>query len=225
MERICYTKNGFKGFGSDELKEKLAEQVKEQDFFVNFAYTDYGGDFFDKVAIEYFAKYYKENIIIEKTCYNGKNAFLFGEVAQEFWKETENYLLGFDGIEDFYFEKVNAQELEDFEYFIENELKEKYLFESEKVLDYLLTEKAGYYSITPQGLDFCWETLTNELLELGLIFSKESNLLYLFHKAEYKKEIAEYYVTTYENGNIKTLCLDEKTLSIIRQYENELQEV
>jgi len=159
-----------KSFGSDELKEELKNHVKENDFVICFAYTDYGGDFFDKIAIEYFKKYYKDNIIIEKTRYNGKNAFLFGEVAQEFWKETENYLLGFDELEEFYYQKVNEQELEDFEYFIENELKEKYLFESEKVLDYLLTEKAGYYSITPQGLDFGWETLTNELLELGLIF-------------------------------------------------------
>jgi len=31
MERICYLKNGFQGYASDELKEELKNHVKENE--------------------------------------------------------------------------------------------------------------------------------------------------------------------------------------------------
>lgn len=40
---------------------------------LNFAYTDYGGSFLD------------ENIVHEKTSWNGENAFIFGEPAKELY--------------------------------------------------------------------------------------------------------------------------------------------
>jgi len=113
----------------------------------------------------------------------------------------------------------------DFSYFL-NDIKENYVFDFSEALEYLLQEKSGYYSITPQGLDFSWNNLIEELLKNKVILTEEysKSLLYLFEKNNYEASIAEYYVTTYENGNIKSLSLDEKTLSIIREFENQVVE-
>ena len=223
MERICYTTNGFFGFGSNELKEELKSKIKENDMYINFAYTDYGGDFFDKVCIEYFIKEYPQNIIWENTVYSGKNAYVFGDIVKEFWEKQENYLLGFENLEDFYFNMEREVTENDFNYFL-NDIKNDFLFDFNFALDYLLENKSGYYSMTTQGLDFSWEDLTDELINKSIIFSKDESLLFLFLSNGYEKSIANYYVTTYENGNIKTLFLDEKTLSIIKEFENSLVE-
>lgn len=58
--------------------ESLVQEVKDKhsDIYLNFAYTDYGGSFLDKV----------ENIVHEKTSWNGENAFIFGEPAKELYE-------------------------------------------------------------------------------------------------------------------------------------------
>ena len=59
---------------------------KHSDIYLNFAYTDYGGSFLDKVIISYFKEYYPGNIVHEKTSWNGENAFIFGEPAKELYE-------------------------------------------------------------------------------------------------------------------------------------------
>lgn len=210
-----------KSFGSYELKDELKTKIKENDFVVCFAYTDYGGEFFDKVAIEYFIKNYPENTICENTIYYGKNCFLFGEVAREFWQASEDNFLNFEDLEDFYFNAINEQENEDFIYFL-NDIKNKFIFDFDKALDYLMQKKSGYYNITTQGIDFCYEDLITELLNNNIIFNEHEKLLYLFLNNNYNYDIAVYYSDTYANGNIKSLLLNEKTLAIIQEYENTL---
>lgn len=58
--------------------ESLLQEAKDKhsDIYLNFAYTDYGGSFLDKVIISYFKEYYPENIVHEKTSHNGENAFI-----------------------------------------------------------------------------------------------------------------------------------------------------
>lgn len=53
--------------------ESLVQSAKgnNSDIYLNFAYTDYGGLFLDKVII-----YYPENIVHEETSWNGENAFI-----------------------------------------------------------------------------------------------------------------------------------------------------
>jgi len=53
----------------------------------------YGGYFFDKVCIAFFAEKFPNSIVKETTYYSGENAFIFGEVAKEFEEITANYLL------------------------------------------------------------------------------------------------------------------------------------
>lgn len=87
--------------------ESLVQEAKDKhsDIYLNFAYTDYGGSFLDKVIISYFKEYYPENIVHEKTSWNGENAFIFGEPAKELYNLMKvNNVSGFDDLEDYYTE-------------------------------------------------------------------------------------------------------------------------
>lgn len=87
--------------------ESLVQEAKDKhsDIYLNFAYTDYGGSFLEKVIISYFKEYYPENIVHEKTSFNGENAFIFGEPAKELYNLMKVYnVLGFDDLEDYYTE-------------------------------------------------------------------------------------------------------------------------
>lgn len=153
-------------YASDSLLEELKEKMNQGDTVINFAFTDYGGTFFDKVCIEFFAEKHPDSIVLEDTSWSGQNAFLFGPVADEFLEASENYPLGFDGLEEFYFEKESETERESFEYFL-NDLDGYEI--AENALDTLCSEKGGYYSITTQGVDFCSSDLTEYCEQNGLI--------------------------------------------------------
>lgn len=87
--------------------ESLVQEAKEKhsNIYLNFSYTNYGGSFLDKVIISYFKEYYPENIVHEKTSWNGENAFVFGKPAKELYNlmKVDN-VLGFDDLEDYYTE-------------------------------------------------------------------------------------------------------------------------
>lgn len=89
--------------GSESLVQEA--KSKHSEIYLNFAYTDYGGSFLDKVVISYFKKYYPENIVYERTSWNGENAFIFGEPAKELYNlmKVDN-VLEFDDLEDYYTE-------------------------------------------------------------------------------------------------------------------------
>jgi hypothetical protein len=110
MEKLTYSQivTG-QGYLSQELRDSIP---KNSEHYVNFAYTDYGGDFFDKVCIEYFKENYPDNIVYEETCYYGQNAVIYGKVASDFLKETESYLLGFENIEEFFSELESKEKYE-----------------------------------------------------------------------------------------------------------------
>lgn len=56
--------NKFTYVASKSLVQEAQE--KHSDIYLNFAYTDYGGSFLDKVIISYFKEYYPGNIVHEK---------------------------------------------------------------------------------------------------------------------------------------------------------------
>lgn len=87
--------------------ESLVQEAKSKhsDIYLNFAYTNYGGSFLDKVVISYFKEFYPENIVHEKTSWNGENAFILGELAKELYDLIKTgYILGFDCLEQYYIE-------------------------------------------------------------------------------------------------------------------------
>jgi len=160
---------GGKGFASYTLRDELKEKgIADDDLVVNFAFTDYGGDFFDKVCCEYFKKNYKDNFISEKTAYFGKNGILFGDIAKRFIEETEDYLLGFEDIEDFYME-MESKEFDSFVEYVLTDSLRGYSFNKEDVENWLHENKEGYYSITTQGIDFCESDLLDEMEKADLI--------------------------------------------------------
>lgn len=154
-------------YASDNLIEELRNKTAAIDKIINFAYTDYGGSFYDKVCITYFSENYPDNIVKENTSWNGENALLFGLVAEQFAEDTENYPLP-GNLEEYYFEMAREQNREDFEYFVDD-LTRDYEFDRETVLDWITENKEGYYQIVYTQTDFSYSDLVQELEENNLI--------------------------------------------------------
>lgn len=170
-----HTYGQYNGYASDSLREELATRADAAAFpVVNLAYTDYGGEFFDIVVMDYFLKNHPENIITETTSYFGRNAFLYGEPAARFLEETENYPLGFDNLEEFYNERERAAYDEAFASFIADELRD-YTFDKAAVLSRLQDKYEGQCRMTAQGVDFCSSEWLEELTAAGLITKTEEN--------------------------------------------------
>jgi hypothetical protein len=175
--RLEYVTDAFaSGSLMEELKEKLGIETDSlgDNYVISFAYTDYGGDFMDKVAIAYFKENYPDNTLVENAGYNGENAYVFGEPAKEWIETTQDYPLGFEDIEDFYYEKTSEQENEDFNYFLD-EIKGDYSFDKDEALQWLNENRGGYFGMTTQGLDFSFEDLTNDLVNEGVIEPNEED--------------------------------------------------
>lgn len=106
METNNYLAN-FSNKNTYIASESLVQEAqdKHSDIYLNFCYTDYGGTFLDKVIISYFKEYYPENIVHESTCWNGENAFIFGELAKELYNLIKlGNVLGFDFLGQYYTE-------------------------------------------------------------------------------------------------------------------------
>lgn len=168
METINF--NISHGYGSDELVE-LAKS-KQSDIYINFAYTDYGGDFFDRVAIAYFKENHPDNIVYENTYFNGENAYIFGEIAKEFKKETDAYLLGFESMEEYYCEK--EQEMLDALYlFLFEGYNERICTNRDNFIEFLrnnFTNECSY-NVMSTMVDYSPSEVENLLIENNLITS------------------------------------------------------
>lgn len=191
-------------YATEELKEKAIAQsglpnLFETNFWVNFAYTDYGGTFFDKVCIEYFERNFPNNFVSEVVGWNGKNGVLFNtsedtNLVEDFREKTGNYLLGFADLEDFYSQMEYEQTTKDFEWFLED-LQREY-FVKKDTLDFLLENYSGHFEMQPNGLDFCYSDLEKELKEENLIFSRYGNdfledLLVIFEDKQLETELSK----------------------------------
>jgi hypothetical protein len=107
-------------------------RVKKSNEYINIAYTDYGGSFFDKVLISYFKKKYPKNIVFESTSWNGQNAFIFGGIVDKLIEETKEYILGFEDIENYYYN----MEQKEYNKYIDGLIKDGLITESERDLAY-----------------------------------------------------------------------------------------
>ena len=140
------------GFGSNELKDKVKETLLDSKSknYVNLAFTDYGGTYFDKVMIAYLEKNHKQSddFFVESTCYFGKNCYVTGSLAKRIIRETETYLLGFEEVEDFFGE---------FEYL------ELY----DTVNDYLKDKELD---------DNTKHSIINEIIDNGFVFIEETQV-------------------------------------------------
>ena len=73
---------------SEELIEEVLQN--KSDIYINVSYTDYGGTFMHKCLIDYIYENYPQNIIKELTSWNGKNAFIFGDIAKDIKESLDN---------------------------------------------------------------------------------------------------------------------------------------
>jgi len=211
-------------FGSASLKKKLKSKIKEDDTVIQFSYSDYAGDFGDKVSIAYFKKNHPKNIVSETTGYNGEAAFVFGKPADGFVKDGLEY----EDLEEFYNQAISNQEAKEFKEFLAYLKKKGYDFEKE-TYQYLLDERGSYYDVKPNGLDFSPEDLTKFLIEEGYVSEKfakgggvgneskdiEKYKLMLISKAKSKG--------LYENfGQKEVRLLEDKygNTNAIREFDN-----
>lgn len=164
------------GFASDPLREELAAHAAAAAPFpvVNLAYTDYGGEFFDIIVMDYFLKHHPEHIITETTGWNGRNAFLFGDVAAAFIEETEKYPLGFENLEDYYYTREKEEYDKTFASFAAEELR-GYAFDPEAVLSHLREKYESNCNVTTQGVDHCSGDWVEELTREGLVTKTEED--------------------------------------------------
>jgi hypothetical protein len=166
-------------------------------------------------------KYYPKNIVVENTIYGGKNAFVFGKPATEWLEVTPNYLLGFDDIENYYYERQNEEEMRGFEDFL-NDLRMSYQFDKEEVMDWLMENRGGYYSVTTQGLDFSTEDLIDELEDQALIskskeYAKGGETRMARDGMKVTRDMGDYYEVYDDNSG--------KTLFIFALTEKEAEEI
>ena len=155
------------GYASQDLRDQLINNsnIKDTDLVLSCAYTDYGGTFFDKVTIAYFKKYYKDNIISEITSYNGENAFIFGEIVNKFIEENESYPLGFENIEEFFYNMEYEIEERDFKSFL-NDLRKYSNYKIKRgAMNFLRENRSGYYPVLTTGVDFNSTELEEYLVE------------------------------------------------------------
>ena len=100
MEIVNFN-NSYSYTATPELAEEAKKRANNQ-FCVNIAYSDYGGTFWDKAWISYFKESYPDNIIVERSAWNGENAFIFGEIAQDLWDTVnDRNMLAFEDIEEY----------------------------------------------------------------------------------------------------------------------------
>jgi hypothetical protein len=140
---------------------------------INVAYTDYGGNFFDKVVIEYFFKKYPDNIIWEHTMYNGKNAIIFGDIVSEFIEATESYPLGFEDIESLFFEMEFDEKMNGFDYFKQWELENKFELCDEDAAREIFD---NYCSVITSGCDYSTDKILEVMMREDVISKIEEEI-------------------------------------------------
>ena len=168
MKKVTNLNESTQYYSSDEMLTELKAKINPNDTVINFAYTDYGGDFFDKVCIAYFSEVHPESIVKENTGWSGENAFIFGEIAAEFKEVTDSYLLGFENIEELYYTMENDTRKEGIEFFIKDIDTDKFTV-SEEIPTEFYEWVEGYCNVLQSGLDYCESDMIEKAIETGLI--------------------------------------------------------
>ena len=186
-----------KGFWYDRedlIKELKAQGLKDTDIIVNFAYTDYGGHFIDNVFIQYFEENKSITFAVQETVYYGKNAILWGKEAQEVKAQSENYPLGYENIEDFYYQKENEAidkgiidflgdfKLENGEVLTDEENKAVFYFLSQEGLGLFSVQSGGNVDYSTESVTLEIETFLNGAYKMILSKAREEKLDTLYYE-------------------------------------------
>lgn len=156
------------GIASYNLKLEAIRAIDDSKYVFNFAYTNYGGSILDRAMIEFAKEYYPDCLVWEETDWSGQNAYIFGELAEEFAQSDEWYYTDFSRggyFFDYLSEEIEQpMEKEGFDEIVEN-FDEGY---KEEVLNVLCDNFVGYWSFEPNFLDYSIEDLKEYLEPLGI---------------------------------------------------------
>lgn len=132
---------------------------------VLFAYTDYGGDFFDRASCKFLQEFAdQDSLCFTKTIFFGENVLYIGKLP-----DWDSYLLqDFPGIsqdfESYYSDLEYEAERESFQFFVDDIFGKRERLK-EWAMDQLLEHRSGYYSPQADGtIDFCSSDLESWLL-------------------------------------------------------------
>jgi hypothetical protein len=155
-------------YASDSLREEALAIAGSKDAKVAaFAYTDYGGDAFDVLCCKYFEENYPDYFVWENTSWSGRNGILVNppdrDLIGEFEEAMEEYVLGFEDMEEAYWE-LEAEAMEEaVAYFLESNTDEDgepiYASREEEVREWLWNNG----SLDTQGWDYSEHSLIEYL--------------------------------------------------------------
>lgn len=138
--------NGVESYYASEQLVNELTALNTDGVVINLAYTDYGGSILDKLLISYLLEEGSKDIIVEQTPWNGQNAFVFGETAEELEAcITPGYVFDFDNLTEYFFDKKNEAINEVINRLQIDEYKRELAYE-------YLSENS---SLETFGLDFC----------------------------------------------------------------------
>ena len=86
----------------------------------------------------------------------------------QFLEASENYLLGFEGLEDYFYTMQDAEEWKGFEYFLSSLDTDKYQV-SEDALNQMSEYFSGHYPVLTSGLDYLESDLLAKCIEKEII--------------------------------------------------------
>lgn len=190
-------KEGKKGYFSD--REALNDEgLNDNDRVVNFAYTDYGGDFFDNIAIQYIIQECK-NFVVESTVYYGKNLVLYGIEAVEFIEAFEQYPLGFRDIESFYYQCESD-------------------YKSEGVRE-LVNEYKRYDEVSGESFELNDDEKNEVVYEL---LNNQSELFDVLQSGslDYNSDKVELAIESFLDGQYKVILSEKREKAVNSQYFN-----
>lgn len=146
----------------DDAKQKAT--LYENNAVINVGYTNYGGTFADKALIAFFKENYPQCIISENTAWDGENAFIFGDLADEIAQNKDYFaILEF---EDYYLAQVEKVQEEEANNVIEEYFKDKELSDEERIRIWqaILTFFEESSTVQTFGVDYCENDLKEYLL-------------------------------------------------------------
>jgi hypothetical protein len=162
-----------------QLRKKLGlkpnddlDSSNSQVYFLSYS-DNQKGTLFNKVMIDYLEKEYPQDIVVEKTKNNGKDAFIIGNTAERYIEAVEDFGgRSFDdyAIDDDYFEILNEMELKEFNKYLDDLEAQENFFDREEALDWLMEMRAnGYYDPYPNRIEIDRFELDEDLEAEGIV--------------------------------------------------------
>ena len=158
------------GFASSDLRNEVLNST--EDLFFHVAFTDYGGSIMDKIYFEYFTEKYPNNIISEETSWYGGNGFIHCKGLDidinEFQDRFESYLLFFEDIEEYFYNKEYQEKYEAFIEFIKDAIRYEDVKPTNNCFNASLEIFESYSNLITSGIDYSTSTVIDKLLIEGL---------------------------------------------------------